>query len=348
MRFKENYWKYSLIVLILFLGIIIFREFLPFASGLLGAFTIYVLVRKQMMYLVEKRHWKASISAILILLEVILCILTPTFLAIWLLLGRIQSIDLNPAAILLTIQDFISLFQNKTGYDLINQDNISAITSFASKAAQTIIGQVSSFIINAIVLLFFLYFMLIGGRKMETYLCDLLPFNNFNKNKVLSEIKMMVKANAIGIPLLAIIQGIIAMIGYIIFGAPNPVLFGFFTCFATIIPLLGTALVWFPIALYLGLNGDWINAIGLTAYALIVISNVDNLIRFLLQKKLADTHPLITVFGVIIGLTLFGFWGIIFGPLLLSIFCMFVNMFKEQYIDNKPQQIENEPPIESQ
>ena len=70
------------------------------------------------------------------------------------------------------------------------------------------------------------------------------------------------------------------------------------------------------------LTGDWVNAAGLTAYALIIITNVDNLIRFILQKKMADTHPLITIFGVIIGLSLFGFMGIIFGPLLISIFIL--------------------------
>lgn len=70
--------------------------------------------------------------------------------------------------------------------------------------------------------------------------------------------------------------------------------------------MLGTALVWFPLALYLFLSGETASGIGLAIYALAVISNVDNVIRFLLQKKLADTHPLITIFGVVIGLTLLG------------------------------------------
>ena len=124
---------------------------------------------------------------------------------------------------------------------------------------------------------------------------------------------------------------VIALIGYWIFNVPSPFLFGFLTCFATIIPVVGTALVWFPLALYMALTGDWVNALGLTAYALIVVTNVDNLIRFVLQKKMADTHPLITIFGVIIGLSLFGFMGIIFGPLLISIFIL---CFKEKYLEN--------------
>ena len=123
------------------------------------------------------------------------------------------------------------------------------------------------------------------------------------------------------------------MIGYWVFNAPSPFLFGFLTCFATIIPVVGTALVWLPLAVYMALTGDWVNALALTAYALIVITNVDNLIRFILQKKMADTHPLITIFGVIIGLSLFGFMGIIFGPLLISVFILCFSMFKKEYLD---------------
>ena len=124
----------------------------------------------------------------------------------------------------------------------------------------------------------------------------------------------IVTSNAIGIPLLAVIQGGIAMAGYFIFGAPNALLFGFLTCFATVIPLVGTALIWLPPCCIHWAVG-WVNAAGLAAYALIIITNVDNLIRFMLQKKMANIHPLITVFGVVIGLPLFGFMGVIFGPL---------------------------------
>ena len=136
---------------------------------------------------------------------------------------------------------------------------------------------------------------------------DILPFNEANTQEVIHEINMIVRSNAIGIPLLAIIQGGVAMIGYLIFGAPNVLVLGFLTCFATIIPMVGTALIWFPVAAYLAVTGDWFNAIGLAAYGGIVISQSDNLIRFILQKKMADTHPLITIFGVVIGLPLFGF-----------------------------------------
>lgn len=146
---------------------------------------------------------------------------------------------------------------------------------------------------------------------------------------------MIVHSNAVGIPLLAIIQGGVAMIGYWFFDVPDILLTGFLTCLATVIPMVGTALVWFPIAVYMALSGDLFNGIGLAIFGTLIISQLDNLIRFILQKKMADIHPLITIFGVVIGLSLFGFMGVIFGPLLLSLFFLFVDMFKREYLDGK-------------
>lgn len=331
--FKEQYWKYSLLIIIVILGAIVFKETLPFLSGVLGACTIYVLVRRQMIYLAETKKIRRSIAATLILLEVSLCFLIPAFLVIWLLISRLQAVNLEPSVLIKTIQHFIDLVHQKVGYDVMSSDNLSMITSKISGVAQILVGQISSFLINSFVLLFVLYFMLLGGQKMESYIYDILPFKNKNKKQVIKSAKVMVTSNAIGIPLLAIIQGIIAMIGYLIFGTPDPLIFGFLTCFATILPLIGTALIWFPLAVYLALTGNIAGGIGLAIYALVVISNVDNLVRFLLQKRLADTHPMVTIFGVVLGLSLFGFWGVIFGPLLLSLFLLCFDMFKRDYID---------------
>ena len=85
-----------------------------------------------------------------------------------------------------------------------------------------------------------------------------------------------------------------------------------------------------------GLIGHWGAAVGLLAYGVVVITQVDNLARFVLQKRMADTHPLVTIFGVIIGLSLFGFMGVIFGPVLLSIFIFCADLFKRRYLDEAP------------
>ncbi len=335
MSTKEQYWKYSLIIIILFMGVIIFRQITPFLGGLLGALTIYILVRGQMNHLVEKRKLKRSISALLITGETIFVFLIPLGLTVWMVANKLQDINLDPQTYIAPIQQVAEFIKEKTGYDVLGKDTLSFIVSMLPRIGQIIMKSISSLAINLFVMIFVLYFMLIGGKKMEAYINDILPFNETNTREVIHEINMIVRSNAIGIPLLAIIQGGVATIGYLLFGAPNILMLGFLTSFATIIPMVGTSLVWFPVAAYLAISGDWFNAIGIAAYGAIVVSQSDNLIRFILQKKMADIHPLITIFGVVIGLPLFGFMGVIFGPLLLSLFFLFVDMFKKEYLDSR-------------
>jgi len=333
MNTKEQYCKFSLIAIILVLGTILLIKLSPFLSGILGASTIYVLVRKQMFYLVEKKHIKRCIASSLMLSEAALCFLIPISLVVWLLVGKLQHLNIDPQSYISAIKNIASLIYEKTGYNVLNEDNLSAITSFIPKAGQYIVGNISNFTINLFVMLLILFFMLLGGRKMELYLYDLLPFTSSDKTNVLNRIKIIIRSNAIGIPLVAISQGGVAFIGYLIFGVPNPIFFGFLSCLTSIIPIVGIGLIWAPLVAYMFLIGDWQNGIGLAAYSFIVTTNIDNLLRFMLQKKLANTHPLITIFGVILGLKLFGFLGIIFGPLLLSIFILCINIFKKEYLE---------------
>lgn len=332
MSVKEQYRKYSLITIILGLGLLLFLKMTPFMGGILGACTIYIMVRDQMLYLTQKKKIRKSVTAIILLIEAILCFLVPLSLAVWLLISKLQTVNVDTATFVDTITNLADWIHRKTEYDLLSKENISSIASILPSIGQFLMGGISSFAVNLFVLVFVLYFMLIGGTKMEQYIYELLPFSDSNKKHVMNEINMIVRANAIGIPLLAIIQGAIATLGYYLFDAPSALLFGFLTCFATVIPIVGTTLVWFPLAAYMAISGDWPHAIGLLLYCGLIVTNIDNLIRFILQKKMADTHPLITIFGVVIGLSLFGFMGVIFGPLLISIFILCVNIFKEQYL----------------
>lgn len=332
MSVKEQYRKYSLITIILGLGLLLFLKMTPFMGGILGACTIYIMVRDQMLYLTQKKKIRKGVTAIILLIEAILCFLVPLSLAVWLLISKLQTVNVDTATFVDTITNLADWIHRKTEYDLLSKENISSIASILPGIGQFLMGGISSFAVNLFVLVFVLYFMLIGGTKMEQYIYELLPFSDSNKKHVMNEINMIVRANAIGIPLLAIIQGAIATLGYYLFDAPSALLFGFLTCFATVIPIVGTTLVWFPLAAYMAISGDWPHAIGLLLYCGLIVTNIDNLIRFILQKKMADTHPLITIFGVVIGLSLFGFMGVIFGPLLISIFILCVNIFKEQYL----------------
>ena len=330
--FKDQYRKYSLIGIILILGIIIFLELTPFLGGIMGAMTIYVLVRKQMKYLTKEKKFRRSLAASVLLLEATLCFLIPMGIVVMLLIDKVSSLGLEPETIIAPIQNTIAFIKQKTGYDLYETNNLNSIASLIPRIGQFLMNNISSLLVNVLVLIFVLYFMLTGSEPMERYIHEVLPFNDKNKDEVSHEMVMIVRSNAIGIPLVAIIQGLIAMAGYYIFGSPVPWIMGLLTGFASVIPMVGTGFVWAPVIIYMAIIGDWPNAIGLAIYSLLITTQVDNLIRFVLQKKMADTHPLVTIFGVVIGIALFGFMGVIFGPLLLSMFLLCFNIFKREYI----------------
>lgn len=128
---KEKYWKYSLIIIIIGLGIILFRQITPFLGGLLGALTIYILVRKQMIYLGARM--KRSFAALLITGEAILCFLVPISLIVWMLVNKLQDINLDPQAIITPVEELAGIIKAKTGYDVLGSDTLSFIVSPASQ-----------------------------------------------------------------------------------------------------------------------------------------------------------------------------------------------------------------------
>ena len=112
MSTKEQYWKYSLITIIIGLGIILARQITPFLGGLLGALTIYILVRRQMIYLSEKRKIKRSIAATVITAEAILCFLVPLALVVWLAVVNLQNIHLDPQAVIAPFEEAARVMLN--------------------------------------------------------------------------------------------------------------------------------------------------------------------------------------------------------------------------------------------
>ena len=158
-----------------------------------------------------------------------------------------------------------------------------------------------------------------------------IPLNDDNIKAISKESNDIVKSNAIGIPLVAIMQGIVALIGYYIFGVENPLFWFVITVVGSMIPFVGTALGILPVTLLLFSQGESWQAIGLLIYGAVVVGSTDNVFRIIVQNKLANLHPLITLIGVVIGVPLFGFIGLIFGPLLVSLFLLLVKIYKNEY-----------------
>ena len=330
----KNSQKYRniLIGLIILLGLIIFRYTRPYMSGFLGATTLYILVVDQHRYLIQKLNFKKGLSAILIVLIVLIFILIPLTGIAFLVIDTFSSITIDPEVILGQINDFINSLEARLGFNIFTPENLSALPRAGTNILQILGNSIYSFIINVVVILFVLYYMLYSNEEFEKAITEILPFKDENKEILIDETKLIIQANAIGIPLMAILQGLFAYMGYLLFGVNSALLYAILTAFATILPLVGTMIIWVPLGIGLLIGGDLVNGVGLIIYGLFIIGGVDNVARFLLQKKLADIHPLITVFGVLIGIPIFGFWGVIFGPLLLSLFILFFNMYRHEYV----------------
>jgi predicted PurR-regulated permease PerM len=134
---------------------------------------------------------------------------------------------------------------------------------------------------------------------------------------------------------LAIVQGLVASLGYWIFGLSEPIFWGIMTGFFSFVPFVGSALIWLPAAIYLFSIGHTWQAIATILYGFIVIGSIDNIFRFVFQKKFADVPPLITVFGVIAGFNLFGLVGLVFGPLILSWLIILIEIYYEEYMSSE-------------
>ncbi len=327
---KERYWKYSLIVFILGLGYLLFRQAQPFLNGILGGFTLYLLLRNVTFWLQTKM--KPALAVWLVTIGVTLFILIPLSLFGWALVSQVSKMHFDTEAIIRPAWHVIDFIKDRTGFDILSEKSLSFFVSQASSIGQSVMSGVSDLLVNLCVAIMLLFFMLYEGKSMEHYVSTLLPFKAENKIEVLKKVQLMVRSNAIGIPLLAIIQGFISLGGYLICDAPNPFLSAMLTAFCFGNSFGGYCfLVWVPITIYFLIVGSWVNALMMLGYGAIIVSQCDNLIRFLLQKKMADVHPLITIFGVVAGLPLFGFMGVVFGPLLVSLFLLFVDMFRKEF-----------------
>ena len=126
-------------------------------------------------------------------------------------------------------------------------------------------------------------------------------------------------------------QGLAGFLCYWIIGLDKAGFWGVITGFTSFIPLVGTGLVWVPVAVYMFFTGHTWQGIFTLLYGALILGTLDNVVRFILAKRMADVHPIITVLGVILGLQYFGFLGLIFGPLLISYFLILLKIYYVEF-----------------
>ena len=166
---------------------------------------------------------------------------------------------------------------------------------------------------------------------MEAFIILILPFQKSKIEMFADELKAQTFSNAIGIPLIALAQGLFGYIIYLITGVPDAGFWAILTGFASIIPIIGTAIIWVPVCAYLFFIGSNWQGVVVILWSALIMGSMDNVIRFLLAKKMADVHPVITVLGIIIGLKYLGITGLIFGPLIISYFLILSKIYYSDY-----------------
>jgi predicted PurR-regulated permease PerM len=315
------------------LGLLMYMERAFLVSSLLGSVALYTILRKPMYKLVYERKWKKWAAATLLMTTSFIIIVLPFAWMISVLVNKISPIIHQPQVITDTVNKIQQFLNHKFGADLLSKLNLDRLVSGISSIVPRILGSALNALTNMVVAYFLLWFLLTNANKVELWLQRNLPFRPENRQKVLLEVKESVVSNTIGLPIMGLLQGGLAALGYWIFGAQDPILWGIVTGICSFIPFVGTMAAWVPIAILTFANGDTANGIGQTAWGLIVIGMSDNVLRMILQRKLGDIHPIITVFGVIVGINLFGFLGLIFGPLLISLFLLLVKIYANEFID---------------
>lgn len=322
------------ILLLLAIGGLILWKLHFLIPGFLGAVTLYCILRKPVLYLTEKKHWKQWLAALALTLATVIFILAIAFGIFEMIAARIPSID-RPQ-LMDEIGDITDKINGVLGFNLISKDLFSQSGSGLGNLASGVINSTYTFAINIFMTVFILYFMLGNVRKFEERMLNYIPFHGKSLELLQTEVTKIIYSNVIGIPVIMLSQALVSALGYWIVGVDHVFFFAFLTALFGLIPLIGTAAVWVPLTIYLFAMGQIWQPIVLAAYGIIILANTDNACRIILMKTMSDIHPLIVITGVMLGIPLFGFWGIIFGPLLISSFLLLIRIYMMEYYHSDP------------
>jgi predicted PurR-regulated permease PerM len=322
----------AFILLILFMGIMIMRELWFFLSAILGAVTFYILMRERMFYLTEKKGWKRTTAAWVLIMLSFFVILVPIGLLGNIMYSKISYVVTHSSELLNSLKASVGQIKEKIGYEIVKPETINQLGPYLAQLLPKILGITLDTITIIGSMYFVLYFMLVNGRRMEDAMYEYIPLKDSNVELIGREVKVMVTSATIGIPLIALLQGIVGLIGYLLIGINEPFLWFVATCITAMLPVVGAALVYVPLTIMLLAQGETGRGIAMGIWGFGLIGLVDNLFRFLINRKLGDIHPLVTIFGVIVGIQLFGFIGLVFGPLLISMFLLLLRIYGNEFL----------------
>jgi predicted PurR-regulated permease PerM len=214
------------------------------------------------------------------------------------------------------------------------------------QSAVTVLGpkflfSITGFALSTFITIFIMFYILTDSKSVIATFKDYFPLSNDNCDKLLHEVSLHTRALVLGQLLIAIMQGTLVGIGFLVFSIPGALLWGFVTVIMTLIPLLGTMVVWFPAGLIQLAQHNYLSGIGILLWGGLFVGNIDNIVRPKLTSSFANIHPVTVLLGVLIGLKEWGLIGLVLGPLLITILLVLIRMFREEY-EEKPKAEKNE------
>ena len=244
------------------------------------------------------------------------------------------SADSKICSLINNIENFSAQSLSKIGFD----KHLQKLLPRLQEILTNYLIEIPLAILNGGFILFISYFLFKDGREIKRKIVGWLPIRKKTIQTLMDQFEKVTYAVVFGQLLVAMAQGVAALIGFYIFGVGLPFFWGVLTAFFALIPAVGTAIIWVPASLYLILSGylaqDYTtiaNGIGLFVYGVLIISTLDNILRVKILEAKADVHPLIVIAGIIGGVNLFGVIGLFLGPILLPLLITYFETFRERF-----------------
>ena len=318
---------------IILVSIIVLGCFLLYAlsglfSSILGAVVFFTLFRNFYIYLAEKKQWNKNVVALMIIFISLILIVLPLLTLSFMVIGKIADIN-NDTTSMQEWKTRIDAFAATTLHQPhFYRDTMTKLGIYATDLFPSILGSAASIILTLLVMYFLLFFMFTQIREFEAGLLRYAPFREQYALKFAQALRNSTYSNVLGQGIIAVVQGILLANGFWLFGIPDPVFWGVIGTFISFLPVVGAPTLCIPASIMLFADGHTLKGILLLAYGLLFIGNIDNVLRMIINKRVANTHPIISVVGVFVGLPLFGILGLVFGPLLLSYFLLLIEIYE--------------------
>jgi predicted PurR-regulated permease PerM len=231
------------------------------------------------------------------------------------------------------VQDYAKQYNIPLNLDKLQIEQLirSALVNASQFIYTNSIGLVKGFtgvIFSLLLILFITFFYFLEGDAFISAIKELSPLDPAHNQEILGDVENTIKATLRGTVIVALVQGILGGLGFVIFGVPRAAFWGTLMVPASVIPVVGAALIWFPGALFLFFQGYTWYALGLIFWGVVVIGSIDNLVKPYLMKGARYTPTVFTLFAIMGGITYFGTIGFILGPLILSFLLSVLSIYQ--------------------